>query len=247
VLARPADDDAFAPLPATDADARAWAEQAVRALQRALTQLEPALATVPGPVRQAFEADVQTLMAARDALPALVEQLAAAAPGSLQTRIHGDFHLGQVLIAQNDTYLVDFEGEPGLPLDWRRRKTSPLRDVAGLLRSLDYAAATVGTDRQERTHSELPPQQAERRAVLLERFRTTANEAFMNCYRQQMEASPMPWAAADQLQPLLDLFLLERAAYEVDYEAANRVAWIDLPVNGLARLLRKLVVPGGQP
>ncbi|MCY1259205.1 Alpha-1,4-glucan:maltose-1-phosphate maltosyltransferase [compost metagenome] len=247
VLARPTGDDAFAPLPATEGDARAWAEQAMRALQRALTRLESAPATVPGPVRQAFEADVQTLMAARDALPALVEQLAAAAPGSLQTRIHGDFHLGQVLIAQNDTYLVDFEGEPGLPLDWRRRKTSPLRDVAGLLRSLDYAAATVGTDRQERTHSELPPQLAERRAVLLERFRTTASEAFLNCYHQHMQDSGTPWVAPDQLQPLLDLFLLERAAYEVDYEAANRVAWIDLPVSGLARLLRKLLAPGDQP
>ncbi|MNN72045.1 Maltokinase [compost metagenome] len=135
-----------------------------------------------------------------------------------------------------------------MPLGWRRRKTSPLRDVAGLLRSLDYAAATVGTDRQERTHTELPPQLAERRALLLDRFRTTANEAFLNCYRQHMEASPAPWADPAQLQPLLDLFLLERAAYEVDYEAANRVAWIDLPVSGLARLLRKLLAqPGGQP
>ncbi|MDQ0142302.1 maltose alpha-D-glucosyltransferase [Cupriavidus necator] len=244
VLARPTDDAAFAPLAATDDDARAWAGQAMEALRRALDRLQPRPASVPAPASQAFEADLQTLMDARDALPGLVERLAAAAPGSLLTRIHGDFHLGQVLIAQSDTYLVDFEGEPGLPLDWRRRKTSPLRDVAGLLRSLDYAAATVGTDRQERTHSELPPQLAERRAVLLERFRSTANEAFLNCYRQHMEASPAPWAAPDQLQPLLDLFLLERAAYEVEYEAANRAAWIDLPASGLARLLRKLATTG---
>ncbi|UDM53069.1 maltose alpha-D-glucosyltransferase [Cupriavidus sp. MP-37] len=244
VLARPTDDHAFTPLPASDDDARAWAGQAMEALQRALDRLQARPATEAA--SPAFAADVQTLMAAREALPGLVEQLAAAAPGSLQTRIHGDFHLGQVLIAQNDTYLVDFEGEPGLPLDWRRRKTSPLRDVAGLLRSLDYAAATVGTDRSERTHSELPPQLAERRAVLLERFRTTANDAFLNCYRQHMEAAPVPWVAPDQLQPLLDLFLLERAAYEVEYEAANRVTWIDLPASGLARLLRKLA-PTGEP
>ncbi|AGW94196.1 maltose alpha-D-glucosyltransferase [Cupriavidus sp. DF5525] len=246
VLARPTDDDAFTPQPASNEDAHAWAEQAMKALQRALALLQKRAANMQGSVQQSYEADVQTLAAARDALPALVKQLAAAAPGSLQTRIHGDFHLGQVLIAQNDTYLVDFEGEPGLPLDWRRRKTSPLRDVAGLLRSLDYAAATVGTDRQERTHTELPPQLAERRAVLLEGFRSTASDAFLSSYQQHMEASPAPWVAPDQLQPLLDLFLLERAAYEVDYEAANRVAWIDLPVSGLARLVRKLV-PGGQP
>ncbi|WP_454737872.1 maltose alpha-D-glucosyltransferase [Cupriavidus necator] len=247
VLARPTDEEAFTPQPASGEDARAWGQQAMQSLQRALALLEKRADNVQGSVRMVFEADVQTLMDAREALPALVERLAAAAPGSLQTRIHGDFHLGQVLIAQNDTYLVDFEGEPGLPLDWRRRKTSPLRDVAGLLRSLDYAAATVGTDRQERTHTELPPQLAERRAVLLESFRTTANDAFLQSYRQHMEASPAPWVEPEQLQPLLDLFLLERAAYEVDYEAANRVAWIDLPVSGLARLVRKLVAPGGQP
>ncbi|WP_354684380.1 maltose alpha-D-glucosyltransferase [Cupriavidus necator] len=245
VLARPTDEAPFTPVPASDDDARAWAGQAMKALQRALTLLERRADNVQGSVRMAFESDVQTLMDARDALPGLVDQLAASAPGSLQTRIHGDFHLGQVLIAQNDTYLVDFEGEPGLPLDWRRRKTSPLRDVAGLLRSIDYAAATVGTDRQERTHTELPPALAERRAVLLERFRTTANEAFLNAYRQHMEGSAAPWVQPDQLQPLLDLFLLERAAYEVDYEAANRVAWIDLPVSGLARLVRKLTAATG--
>ncbi|MBF6987901.1 MULTISPECIES: maltose alpha-D-glucosyltransferase [Cupriavidus] len=248
VLSRPTDDEAFAPVPATESDARDWAAQALQALERALATVDQRADSVQGSVPQTFDADVQTLMAARGELPALVEQLARAAPGSLQTRFHGDFHLGQVLIAQSDTYLVDFEGEPGRTLDWRRRKTSPLRDVAGLLRSLDYAAATVGTDRQERTHTELPPQLAERRALLLERFRSTANEAFLQCYRQHMEASPAPWVDPAQLQPLLDLFLLERAAYEVDYEAANRVAWIDLPVSGLARLLRKLLgQPGAQP
>ncbi|MNT66260.1 hypothetical protein D3C72_2043130 [compost metagenome] len=83
--------------------------------------------------------------------------------------------------------------------------------------------------------------------MLLESFRTTANDAFLQSYRQHMETSPAPWVEPEQLQPLLDLFLLERAAYEVDYEAANRVAWIDLPVSGLARLVRKLLAPGDQP
>ncbi|MCZ3115077.1 hypothetical protein NYZ21_21805, partial [Acinetobacter baumannii] len=84
-----------------------------------------------------------------------------------------------------------------------------------ILRSFDYAAATVGTDRSERTHSTLPPAQAERREGLLERFRQTATEAFLGGYREVAETALHPWAAPGQMQPLLDLFLLERAAYEV--------------------------------
>jgi maltose alpha-D-glucosyltransferase/alpha-amylase len=246
VLARPTDDPAFATVPATEEQTREWADGAMAALNTALELIErhaPEIRRQPG--KERFAADIDAVLAAREQLPQLVQRLAAAAPGSLQTRIHGDFHLGQVLIAQSDTYLIDFEGEPGLPLDWRRRKTSPLRDVAGLLRSLDYAAATVGTDRHERTHVALPPAEMGRRDVLLERFRTAANGAFLNGYRQVAENAEHRWVDPSQAQALLDLFLLERAAYEVKYEADNRVAWLDLPVQGLARLLRDLTGTGG--
>lgn len=237
VLAQPSDDPAFSPEAATETQATEWADEALKSLNEALDLLEARRGDATG----AFAADIETLLAARDRLPHLVARLATAAPGSLQTRIHGDFHFGQVLIAQSDTYIVDFEGEPRQPLAFRRRKTSPLRDVAGLLRSLDYAAATVGTDRQERTHVTLPPALAERRIALLERFRAAASQAFLQCYQQSMQAAPQQWAESDQMTQLLDLFLLERAAYEVGYEAANRVAWIDLPTSGLARLVRKLL------
>ncbi|TWG88458.1 maltose alpha-D-glucosyltransferase/alpha-amylase [Cupriavidus gilardii J11] len=226
VLARPTDDPAFAPVPATEAQTREWADDAMRALNDALGLLtERGANGVQAPHAERFRADVETVLAARERLEGLAAQLAAAAPGSLQTRIHGDLHLGQILIAQNDTYLIDFEGEPGKPLDWRRRKTSPLRDVAGILRSFDYAAATVGTDRSERTHSALPPAQAERRTALLERFRQEATHAFLAGYREVAESAEHPWIEPAKMQPLLDLFLLERAAYEVRYEADNRVAW----------------------
>jgi len=237
VLARPAEDAAFAPESAGEDQASEWANEALHSLNEALDLLKAHRKSATGD----FASDIDMLLDSRDALPRLVARLATAAPGSLQTRIHGDFHLGQILIAQNDTYIVDFEGEPRQPLAFRRRKTSPLRDVAGLLRSLDYAAATVGTDRRERTHATLPPAQAQRRAALLDRFRATAGNAFLHCYAQTMAAAAQPWATPEQLHPLLDLFLLERAAYEVGYEAANRVAWIDLPTSGLARLVRRLL------
>lgn len=244
VLARPTEDPAFAPEPASEAQQQEWAEDVLRMLDDALGLLEARPdGGLQGAAAERFRADVQTVLGARERLPELVAQLASAASGTLQTRIHGDLHLGQVLIAQNDTYIIDFEGEPGKPLAWRRRKTSPLRDVAGILRSFDYAAATVGTDRSERTHSALPPAQAERRDVLLERFRKVATDAFLAGYREIAESTPHSWVGPGQMLPLLDLFLLERAAYEVRYEADNRIAWIDLPVQGLARLLRALTAP----
>ncbi|KAA6129233.1 maltose alpha-D-glucosyltransferase [Cupriavidus cauae] len=247
VLARPSEDEAFTPVPAGHAQVREWTDDAMAALDTALQLMSAGAGQPPqGAIGERYRADVQAVLDSRERLPELVASLAAAAPGSLQTRIHGDLHLGQVLIAQNDTYIIDFEGEPGLPLAYRRRKTSPLRDVAGILRSFDYAAATVGTDRSERTHSALPPAQAERREGLLERFRQTATDAFLGGYREVADTALHPWASAAQLQPLLDLFLLERAAYEVKYEADNRVTWIDLPVHGLARLIRTLTgMPGG--
>jgi len=237
VLTAPTNDPAFASESAASKQARDWTDEALNLLNEALDLLDERRASATGN----FADDIEALLAARDKLPELVAGLATAAPGSLQSRIHGDFHLGQVLIAQNDAYIVDFEGEPRQPLAFRRRKTSPLRDVAGLLRSIDYAAATVGTDRQERTHAALPPELAERRAALLDQFRDAASEAFLDGYQQAMSTLERPWVTAEQLRPLLDLFLLERAAYEVGYEAANRVAWIDLPASGLARLIRKLL------
>src|SRR6185369_9354194 len=101
VLARPADDPAFDPEPATEADSRQWAAQAVNVLQHAMTLLEQRAGVAAQSPQPTYHEDVETLLALRGHLPALAERLAAAAPDSLQTRIHGDFHLGQVLIAQN--------------------------------------------------------------------------------------------------------------------------------------------------
>ena len=152
--------------------------------------------------------------------------------------MHGDFHLGQVLAVQDDVFLIDFEGEPARPLAERRRKSSPLRDVAGLLRSLDYVAATAVAG-----HTDPSSQVVQRSAELLERFRDEAKAAFLAAYRAVHAEAPRPWADPAAEASLLDLFLIEKAAYEIRYEAANRPSWLPIPLRGLADLAARLLTP----
>jgi maltose alpha-D-glucosyltransferase/alpha-amylase len=150
----------------------------------------------------------------------------------LKTRIHGDFHLGQVLVASGDAHIIDFEGEPTASISERRAKTSPLRDVAGLLRSIDYAGATL-IDRKEVRTAPLDEQQ---RDQLISQFRQRASRAFLDAYWDATSARSGPAARA-----LLDLFLIEKAAYEIAYEIANRPTWIGVPIAGLARLAARIL------
>lgn len=148
------------------------------------------------------------------------------------TRIHGDFHLGQVLVASGDAYIIDFEGEPATSIAERRSKTSPLRDVAGLLRSIDYVGATL-TDRKG--VGAMPVDETARNK-LVARFRRQASAAFLRGY---WEASCLKNDTASRM--LLDLFLIEKAAYEVSYESANRPAWIGVPLAGLSALVTRII------
>ena len=146
------------------------------------------------------------------------------------TRIHGDLHLGQVLVANGDVYIIDFEGEPAKPVAQRRAKNHRLRDVAGMLRSFEYAAAVT-----ERKSVATPGacRGSERATRSCARFAERAAQCFLAGYA---EVLPRP-GDSDAEQDLLRLFLIEKAAYEIAYEAANRPAWIDVPLHGLARIV----------
>jgi trehalose synthase-fused probable maltokinase len=135
-------------------------------------------------------------------------------------RNHGDFHLGQTLWAGGDWVLLDFEGEPARSLPERRRKRSPLRDVAGMLRSFAYAASAASVLRDV----EAPPEWEER-----------ARAEFLDGYRQTVDLSLVPSGAA--MDKLLRVFELEKAVYELSYELNNRPDWVGIPVAGIARML----------
>jgi maltose alpha-D-glucosyltransferase/alpha-amylase len=236
-LAQPTDDPDFAPETADSATLDAWAVGAVEQLDMALDLLR----TPRDWPDHATAEMADSVVAHGSALRRAVRELAARGRDSLRTRVHGDFHLGQVLVVQGDAFIIDFEGEPARPLERRREKSSGLRDVAGLLRSFDYAAAAAAPGRAAAS-----PSTGERRATLLERFRTEAGKRFLEAYRETLKRSPHPWVSPQSEAPLLDLFLLEKAAYEIRYEAANRPAWLAIPLRGLhaiaARLLQAEVV-----
>ncbi len=221
VLARPTDDPDFAPASLGTPDAEALAARIIGELDRALDQLAQA------GLGDATEKDIALLHGRRDELAARIGEVAAAAKGQSRTRIHGDLHLGQVLVTGDDVMFIDFEGEPARPLHERRAKDLPLRDVAGVLRSFDYAAAFAQRDRPAGADS-----WEERARRLADEFRESAADAFLEGYA----------AVGGQMPgPLLDLFLLEKAAYEVGYEAANRPDWIEVPAAGLAQAARRLL------
>ncbi|WP_414441352.1 maltose alpha-D-glucosyltransferase [Burkholderia sp. 22PA0106] len=231
-LAEPCDDPDIAPERATPAHVERWAGDASAMVRRALDLLAPRLDELDPAARDA----AHTLLASRDALLAA---LAASVPRDLDalcTRIHGDFHLGQVLNVNGDAMLIDFEGEPARALDARRAKSHPLRDVAGLLRSLSYASAAAQFSIEK---SPLPT--ADLKRTLFDRFGQAAADRFLAQYRRAIEAAAEPFVAPDAADRLLMLFLIEKAAYEIGYEAANRPDWLRVPVLGLAGLAAQLL------
>jgi trehalose synthase-fused probable maltokinase len=135
-------------------------------------------------------------------------------------RHHGDFHLGQTLWAGGDWVILDFEGEPARSLPERRRKRSPLRDVAGMFRSFAYAASAI-----ELQHGLAPPAGWEARA----------RAEFLTGYRSTIDPLLVPSGSA--MDKLLAVFELEKAVYELRYELNNRPDWVKIPVAGILRML----------
>jgi maltose alpha-D-glucosyltransferase/alpha-amylase len=167
---------------------------------------------------------VQQLRARSREIRERIHALASLPPGSLKTRHHGDYHLGQVLDTGSDWMIIDFEGEPLRPLAERRAKHSPLRDVSGMLRSLHYAA-----------HAPDPGADPDFSA----RWYRSASEAYLSGYRAAASDAPFLPNDESSFQRLLAGFLLEKALYETGYEMNNRPAWIRIPLAGLLAILEE--------
>jgi maltose alpha-D-glucosyltransferase/alpha-amylase len=239
-LATPCDDPAFAPQKATRADVREWVEGARTMLDHALDVLATEAKKDGSAIDAETRALAQGLVDRRAQFAKALEQHVPSNVDALRIRVHGDFHLGQVLVAQNDVYLIDFEGEPARTLDERRLKRSPLVDVAGMLRSISYASAAA-----QPVSEKAPALTADRKRALFERFRKEGQQSFLDGYRESVGHAVHPLVSAEVEGALLDLFLVEKAAYEVRYEAANRPTWLGLPLRGLAALASRLLDEAG--
>jgi maltose alpha-D-glucosyltransferase/alpha-amylase len=213
-------DPAFAPEPATRDDLTAWVGNVGNEARVTLELLQRRRDELPA----AAQADADIVLAAREALVAAIA-LPEGNAGA-KSRQHGDLHLGQVLLRDNDWLIVDFEGEPARALDERRAKHSPLRDVAGMLRSFGYAAAAA----VERVAADAADREAP--ASHAHAWEEVARRAFADAYRDTAGALYPPAAAA-----LLRLFELEKACYELRYELDNRPSWAGIPLAGIKRML----------
>ena len=227
-LAAPTEDGDFRPEPITAKDIAAWRAAARRQAEGAFATLKERVPTLPEAEREA----ARTLLARRQECLACIDALARDPVTAMKTRIHGDYHLGQVLVAQNDWYIIDFEGEPAKTLAQRRAKHSPLRDIAGMLRSFDYAA-WAGVRHVAATTGTAPEATVQQAAA----WRDETFEAFMTGYRQLNAEIPSYPADEREAARLLQLFTLEKACYELAYEAANRPDWITIPIKGISTIL----------
>jgi maltose alpha-D-glucosyltransferase/alpha-amylase len=147
-----------------------------------------------------------------------------------RTRCHGDLHLGQVLFTGKDFVIIDFEGEPERPVSERRIKASPLRDVAGMLRSFHYAAHAALRGQSQAVfvqHSAAPMQE------WANYWYTWVSAAFLRTYFEIASSSTYLPKDAAQLRTLLRAYLLEKALYELRYELNNRPDWVTIPLDGI--------------
>ncbi len=227
-FAVPTDDPAFAAEPVTSADIAHWVDRTLDETQRSLHALEQAMPTLPDDVRE----EAAALLDSRSALAERIEAVRGRAPTGVKTRIHGDFHLGQVLVAQHDVMIIDFEGEPQRDLAERREKTSPLVDVAGMLRSFDYVA-WAALDRLLARHGQIDGAVHQ----LAAEWRDSATRDFLDAYSLAAEPGGFLPTEPNARSGLLDLFKIRKASYEIGYESANRPSWVPIPVRGLLDLL----------
>jgi maltose alpha-D-glucosyltransferase/alpha-amylase len=218
----------FAPEPTRSEDVQRWIEDVVARAERVFEVLRQRRDTV----READRPLIDQALAQRATLH---DRLRALIPGTidgLNIRHHGDFHLGQILIVKDDIFIIDFEGEPRRSQAERRRKAPAARDVAGLIRSIDYSATAA----MERALKVAPDEQGKLAAALAE-WRERSAAAFLSAYREIMANQPLWPADKPAAEQMLNFFLLEKVFYEIEYELAHRPEWLRVPLTGMLRIL----------
>jgi trehalose synthase-fused probable maltokinase len=204
----------LAPEPIDDFDLERWALRAGQLLTRVLS------------------VDTGAIAASKKAIQDRIDALRVVSDAGAKTRVHGDLHLGQVLNTSRGWMIIDFEGEPARNLDERRAKHSPLRDVAGMLRSFSYAATAALFARTE-------PESAEwqRLEPWADTWETVARERFLHAYLTRSHEGKFLPTDREALSTMIDAFEIDKALYELAYELSHRPAWTRIPVAGIHKIL----------
>ena len=229
----------FVPELIAEEDVQAWVDAYQRDVTATLEELGRRLEAIPGIFPAGTHNDLAAIVREAADLKFQADDLRLLHEAGLtKTRTHGDYHLGQVIRASDpeaagsEWFVLDFEGEPARPLAERRAKQSPLRDVAGMLRSFDYAVQTVLAE-QNATDLRV-------RGALegwADAWRRMVRAVYLEGYREATRGAGFVPEDPDTLQRVLTVFELEKAAYELGYEMSNRPAWTWIPMRGIRALL----------
>jgi len=227
-LASRTDHPAFAPEPFNAMAQRSVYQSMRTSLRRAFTSLEKKLPDVPA----TFRDEAREVLAAEKEILAREKRLLDRRANSAKIRIHGDYHLGQLVYTGKDFVILDFEGEPARPLSDRKMKRSALRDVAGMMRSFQYAAYAAlwqPTMRKE----DVPF--LERWADLW--YRETSS-LFLQGYLNATSGAIFVPKNSEDIHIMLEAYLLDKAVYEIGYELNNRPGWVVIPIRGIKHILQ---------
>jgi maltose alpha-D-glucosyltransferase/alpha-amylase len=206
--------------------------------KKTLQLLSRNLAKLPEELRPSAE----TVLGQEGTIMAILHRFTLNKFSAWKTRIHGDYHLGQVLYTGNDFILIDFEGEPIKSLGERRLKQSPLRDVAGMIRSFHYAAYALFMQRSQVRQEDIPFLQP-----WAEAWYCQNSGAFLASYQSSVAGSGLLPQLPEEAHLMLQTYLLDKAIYELGYELNNRPDWVFIPLTGVLALLKSAIGTGENP
>lgn len=228
----------FRPATATDEDVKHWISDLHKRADRVFAQLPKETAKL----NDAARSSVEQLISAEKEVRKYIDSVLPVASSIQKIRHHGDFHLGQTLVSKDNILIIDFEGEPRRSLDERRERMPAARDVAGLIRSIDYSA-TAALDRALK----LAPDESGKLGIMLDQWREQSTRTFIDAYfGVDGQAKLWPADRGDAYR-ILSFFLLEKVLYEIEYELSHRPDWLHIPVVGALRLLDEYMRQNNAP
>ncbi len=228
-LASAQDDPDFTPQPFSESDHQSFAQSATQLLTANFELLRRLKPGMPDQTR----AEADRVLALEPIARRRFQLLTQVKSTAMVTRIHGDYHLGQILFTGSDFVIIDFEGEPARPLAERRMKRSPLQDVAGMLRSFHYAAYAPLLQEGNAKRSSY-----EELGSWAQYWQRWVSAAFLKSYLEVSGNAIFIPKGREELALLLDLYLLDKAVYELGYELNNRPSWVRIPLDGISQLLQ---------